>query len=60
MKRPTIKLEDSSLQMAIASSVASLEHSQPSSRPSQSQSIAPPKKSGEIISNHPTFSNLFL
>ena len=50
MKKSTTKSEDSSLQMAIASSVSSLEHAQFPSRPSQSQSIAPTKKSGKIIS----------
>ncbi len=50
MKKPTIKLEDHSISAALASSIASLEYSQPTppSRSSQSQSIVPSKKTGRI------------
>ncbi len=48
MKKPTIKSEDHSISTAIASSIVSLEHLQPPSRPSQSQSIIPSKKPGRI------------
>jgi hypothetical protein len=44
MKKPTIKSEDHSISTAIASSIVSLEHLQPPSRPSQSQSIVSSKK----------------
>jgi len=40
----TVKTEDPSIVAAIASSIVTLEHSQPSSRSLQSQSIIPPKK----------------
>ena len=43
------KADDHLMSIAIASSIASLEYSQPSVRPSQSQPIVPPKKSGKII-----------
>jgi hypothetical protein len=45
----TIKTEDHSIVEAITSSIASLEHPQPSSRSSQSQSIVVSKKPGIII-----------
>ncbi len=46
---PTIKIENQSIVEAITLSIASLEHSQPSSRSSQSQSIVVSKKPGIII-----------
>ncbi len=48
MKKPTIKSEDHSMSTAIASSIVSLEHSQPASRPSPTQSVVPPKKTSKI------------